>query len=282
MSHPGGRHAAAAPGQALASGGPTPATVWLSRGSPNDLDAGWPLPVVAAIVTSFTDPGGHVLLAWSPPAPITPSTLDRSPTRPHHDEPDRELRDALTTVRDLDRTAQVTPIKPEPDPYPPAASPSWADLINDPQRASDTDPAPRTREWSTPALDRFDGSAAGADLVITSLQPEHTGDRASDRVALAAARLLRTSGILAVLTHSDWSHGQLIDPTGAWVTAAQNADLLYLQHIVVVHAPVRDGEFVIDNPHPRPRTQPTTHHRIHTDLLVFAQPHDHHQAVPLP
>jgi hypothetical protein len=276
-SHPGERHTAAAPGQEPASGGPTPATVWLSKGSPSDLDAGWPLPVVENIVTSFTDPGRHVLLLWSPPAPITPSTLDCGPTRPHHDEPDRELRDALTTVRGLDRTAQAIPLKPEPDPYPPAARPSWADLVGD------TQPVPRTGEWLTPALDRFGSAAAGADLVITSLRPEHSGDRASDRVALAAARLLRTGGIIAVLTHGDWSHGQLIDPTGVVVTAAQNADLLYLQHIVVVHAPVRDDEFMIENPHPRPRTQPTTHHRIHTDLLVFAQPHDHHhQAGALP
>lgn len=245
-SRPGGRYAAAAPGQALASGGPTPATVWLSRGSPSDLDAEWPLPVVVAIVISFTNPDGHVVLLPSPtPIPITPAL-------PECDEPDGELQDALTAVRGLERTAQVI----------------------------HTDPAPRTPGRATPEPNQFGDSAAGTDLVITSLRPEHGGDQASDRIALAAARLLRTGGILTVLTHSDTAQGQLVDPTGAVVAAAQNADLLYLQHIVVVHAPVRDGKFMIDNPHPRPRAQPTTHHRIHTDLLVFAQPHDH-QAVPL-
>jgi len=155
---------------------------------------------------------------------------------------DHELQDALSAVWSLDCTAQVIHTERKPDQC---------------------------------------GGTAGADLVITSLRPEHSGDRASDRVASAAARLLRTGGVLAVLTHSDWSQGQLVDPTGALVTAAQNADLLYLQHIVVVHAAVRGGEFLIDNPHPRPCAQPTTHRRIHTDLLVFAQPHDH-QAIPLP
>jgi hypothetical protein len=68
------------------------------------------------------------------------------------------------------------------------------------------------------------------------------------------------------------------------VAAAQNADLLYLQHIVLVHAPVRDGEFMIE-PETTIRAprhgQTATHYRIHADLLVFAQPHDH-QVVPLP
>lgn len=284
VSRPGKRHA----GQALASGGPTPATVWVRREPPIDLDAGWPTPVVEKIVTSFTDPGGHVvLLPWPTPIPITQALLDRDPTRHHRDEPDRELQDALTAARSLDRTAQVIRIKPEPGTHHPAARPYWADLVGDPQRVGDTEPAPRTGGWSTPAPDRFGGAAAGADLVITSLRPEHSGDRAGDRVALAAARLLRTGGILVVLTHCDWSQGQLVDPTGPVIAAAQNADLLYLQHIVVVHAPVRDGEFVIelegatpdDNPRPRPHAQrhgkTATHRRIHTDLLVFAQPHDH-------
>jgi hypothetical protein len=218
------------------SGGPIPATVWVCGRSPSDLDAGWPPPVVEQIVTSFTDPGGHVLLLpWPTSTPITPAL------------PDHELRDALSTVRSLERIAQVIHTEPEPD--------------------------------------QFGGTAEGADLVITSLSPKHSGDRASDQVAFVAARLLRTGGVLAVLTHSDWSQGQLIDPTGAVVTAAQNADLLYLQHIVLVHAPVRDGEFVIE-PETTTRTQrhrqTATHRKIHTNLLIFAQPHDHHPAVPLP
>jgi hypothetical protein len=121
VSRPGGRN----------SGTPIPATVWVCGRSPSDLDVGWPPPVVENIVTSFTGPGGHVLLLpWSLPMPITPAPFDR------------ELQDALTVVRDLERTAQVIHTEPEPD------------------------------------------RAAEADLVITSLHPEHSGDRASDRVAL--------------------------------------------------------------------------------------------------
>jgi hypothetical protein len=77
----------------------------------------------------------------------------------------------------------------------------------------------------------------------------------------------------------------LIDPTGTVVASAQNADLLYLQHIVALHAPVRGGRFVVeldgpaaeDEPRARHRAAvrglPTPHRRIHSDVLIFAQPH---------
>lgn len=241
--HPeGSRHAAISRPGGCSSDGPTPATVWACGRDP---DAGWPPPVVENIVTSFTNPGGHVvLLPWPIPISITPEVLGR------------ELHGALTTVQGLNRTAQVIRLKPEP--------------------------APRPGRRPIPAPHPSAGAAAGTDLVITSLRPEHSGDQANDQVSLAAARLLRTGGVLAVLTHCDWSRGPLVDPTGAVVTAAQNADLLYLQHIVVVHTPVRDGHFMIGHEtggpggnHAQRHGQSATHHRIHTDLLVFAQPHDH-------
>jgi hypothetical protein len=131
-------------------------------------------------------------------------------------------------------------------------------------------------------------------LVITSLRPEHARHGASDQVTGAAARWLRTGGVLAVLTHCDWSTGELVDPTGPVVAAAQNADLLYLQHIVVVHAPVRDGQLVIDPETPNPDTtedrrpratapgMPAPHRRIHGDLLAFGQPHDHNPPPRVP
>jgi hypothetical protein len=100
-----------------------------------------------------------------------------------------------------------------------------------------------------------------------------------------------------VLTHCDWTSGELTDPTGAVVAAGQNADLLYLQHIVALHTPVRDGEFHFADGHSdgvhgdrdtddgdararhraSVRGLPAPHRRIHSDVLVFAQPHDHRQ-----
>ena len=71
------------------------------------------------------------------------------------------------------------------------------------------------------------------------------------------------------------------------MAAAQNADLLYLQHIIALHTPVRGGRFTtaLDNPadegearsrhHAAGRGLPAPHRRIHSDVLAFAQPHDY-------
>jgi hypothetical protein len=142
-----------------------------------------------------------------------------------------------------------------------------------------------------------------ADVVITSLpmNPDEDADLSADAEALtvagrdliapAAARLLRAGGLLVVLTHSDWSRGWLLDPTGPVVAAAQNADLLYLQHIVALHTPIRDGELLTPPDDDTAAAQyartahraqvrglPAPHRRTASDLLVFAQPADHQRA----
>jgi hypothetical protein len=72
------------------------------------------------------------------------------------------------------------------------------------------------------------------------------------------------------------------------VASAQNADLLYLQHIIALHTPIHGGQLVA---HPHGAEAPThdrahghglpaPHRRISSDVLVFAQPHDH-QPPPL-
>lgn len=105
----------------------------------------------------------------------------------------------------------------------------------------------------------------------TSAAPDHVDEHSVDRIALEAARRLAVGGVLVVLTHCDWTGGVLIDPTGLIVTAAQNADLLYLQHIVAMHHPPGGA------PQPDGTARPAApaHRRIHSDVLVFTQPHDH-------
>ena len=96
-----------------------------------------------------------------------------------------------------------------------------------------------------------------ADLAVVSLD----GTDAYDRLGILAARTLRSGGILAVLTrcrhvrdtpgaHRGVGNGmhdargacgdrtRLMDPTGTVVASAQNADLLYLQHIVIPTHPL--------------------------------------------
>ena len=59
-----------------------------------------------------------------------------------------------------------------------------------------------------------------------------------ERSAAAVAADLAPGGTLAVLTHSHRAGGRLFDPTGAVIAALQDADLLYLQHIVIVEHPL--------------------------------------------
>jgi hypothetical protein len=126
-----------------------------------------------------------------------------------------------------------------------------------------------------------------ADLVITSTPPHQTVAELADQVVLAAARQLRVGGIFVALTHNNSAGGELIDRTGQLVTSAQYADLLYLQHIVALHVPIHSGRFQVDlndceteelrraRHRAAVRGLPTPHMRIHSDVLVFAQPHDH-------
>jgi hypothetical protein len=119
------------------------------------------------------------------------------------------------------------------------------------------------------------------DLLITVMpaRPDVAGH--TDAVARLAARSLRLGGVLVVLTHCHWERGELTDPTGPMVTAAQSADLLYLQHIVAVHLAPSDHRLRAT---PAASGAPTAavgplagapHRRVHGDVLVFAQPHDH-------
>jgi len=73
--------------------------------------------------------------------------------------------------------------------------------------------------------------------------------------------------------HEIWDNltRPLIDPTGPMVAAAQNADLLYLQHIVAVHLPPHHLRLR----HATRAGSAGPHQRVHSDVLVFAQPHDH-------
>ena len=85
-----------------------------------------------------------------------------------------------------------------------------------------------------------------------------------------------------MLTHCDWNGGALADPSGMVVAAGQAADLLYVQHIVVLQVPLRHGRFIALAGAGRADTPPgeahtvRRHRRIHADLYVFAQPQDPH------
>jgi hypothetical protein len=259
-----------------------------------DLDAAWPIPIISKTVSSFSAPGGRVvLLPWPTlePTPgdrprITPVGLDRLIDHAPAAEPDNELADALAVIEGLDRTGRGVRLAADPTLTGLGARPFWADLVGGPDHSPATVPQPPHSGVGNGVLNGTQAVAADTDLIITRLRPEHSGDHTSDLMGLVAARLLRTGGILAVLTHCDWSDGELIDPPGAMVASAQNADLLYLQHIIALHTPVCDGQFSavpdspVDEQKERSRHRaavrglPAPHQRIHSDVLIFAQPHE--------
>jgi hypothetical protein len=278
---------------------PTPATVWTAGPAPIDLDTAWPTPIVEKIVGAFSEPGGRVaLLPWpsAQPTPgdrprLTPAfsdgVLDHAPGA----EPDDDVADALAAVEGLHRTVRVVRVPVDPAATGPGSRPFWADLVDGLDRSPATVSSPSRSDLRGGVLEGAEGAPPDLDLIITSLRPEDGGDHASDLVALVAARLLRVGGILAVITHCDLPAGELIDPTGAVVASAQNADLLYLQHIIALHTPVREGRFTVESlteldgatdevqaraaHRAAVRGLPAPHRRIHSDVLVFAQPHQY-------
>ena len=157
----------------------------------------------------------------------------------------------------------------------------------DPRSTSDAVDAANNLRRRASCGSEVDLNVSGfADLVVTSAPPNQTTAELADEAVLTAARLLRLGGIFVALTHNDTTAGELTDRTGQLVTSAQFADLLYLQHIVALHTPIRDSQFQVDlDDHEAEelgraqhraavRGLPSPHLRIHSDVLVFAQPHD--------
>ncbi len=88
----------------------------------------------------------------------------------------------------------------------------------------------------------------------------------------ACQRALGPGGLLAVVTaaarHPGWP-GQLI-------AQARAGGLVYVQHVIALHAPLRDDR-LLSPPPPQPRAPAaspaeTRHLPVHTDLLLFARP----------
>ncbi|APU15301.1 hypothetical protein [Actinoalloteichus fjordicus] len=247
-----------------------PPTVWSAStthpSAPRDL---WPVGVISQIVTSFSQRGDHVLIITADTT--TTERIDSVETATRTGAGAGAVEAAFDAVTTAGRVAGITVLWNRPLSHESPAPAYWASLVAGPDHPA----AAGERPQSDPIVED-DSVQPRADLIIAAVPPSWTRHRRIDHLALQAARLLRTGGILAVLTHSDVREWQLVDPTGPVVTAGQNADLLYLQHIVALHHTTdepSDSEVVGTAASDVDRPQP--HRRVHSDVLVFAQPHDH-------
>ncbi|MEJ7705063.1 MAG: hypothetical protein WKF47_16055 [Geodermatophilaceae bacterium] len=201
--------------------------------------------VLRQIVAAFSRPGDEVVLTpWPSDTTAAPTAApidDRTPagSAPRdgstHGAADRgaageDLDGALDTVARLHRCPRVVELGSDHPINTPARGPIEF-------RPSDDETGVVSRGGT-------------AELVVTSMPPNPAAARHVDAIALHAARELRFGGILVVLTHCHLDGGELRDPTGPMIAAAQNADLLYLQHIVAVHLPVHDLRVATTNPDP--------------------------------
>ena len=105
------------------------------------------------------------------------------------------------------------------------------------------------------------------------------GQRYLDAMAevyTACATVLRPGGLLVTVTRNPRPQGRLFDLAAATIRLAQQAGLVYLQHVIALHAAIRDGRLVA-RPSLRQRTNTRNarargvpaHLPVHDDVLVF-------------
>ena len=120
---------------------------------------------------------------------------------------------------------------------------------------------------------RLSSDVGPAGLVVALAGPVSAGarpprQRFSPRLMRSWAHRLRPGGVLVVLRPSEvGTRGRRCAPGhGSIIAAAQDAELLYLQHIVLVHVPTTDTGVA----HPDLTRRPhTPFWPVHTDALVF-------------
>jgi tRNA G10 N-methylase Trm11 len=130
---------------------------------------------------------------------------------------------------------------------------------------------------------RQGGSSRVAGTRYYSTDPANLGHARGQRyldamaeVYGACAQVLRPGGLLVTVTRSPRPQGRLFDLAAATVRLAQQAGLIYLQHVIALHAAIRDSRLVapsslrqrINTRNARARGLPV-HLQVHDDVLVF-------------
>jgi hypothetical protein len=264
---------------------PRPASVWpCAAGSHHegtDMSGGWLLTTVLQIVTTYTRHDDHVLLL-SASAPLhTPAQRPPAPDREQH---------AGGIVAGVDEAAwAVVRLGRRVHTLPAARTDTDTDTLTPIIEPISTDGSEPTRRHAKSGCPRTAKARAGQhtslragterdhsgryQLIITVVEPRAV----RPAPARGWADLLHPRGVLAVITHSDTSAGRLIDPTGAVVRAAHHAGLAYLDHIALLHNPLRRHAPDTTDPTGSPPPLPLGHRRraapavrVHSDFLIFS------------
>lgn len=244
-----------------------PASVW-APDSPVDPDAAWPEPILTRIVTTLSAPGQAVTLLTDRPASEDPPGLAYG-TAAAAVVPPGTLAAARELIEAHDRRARIAHCQPGSGDD--TAEPFWARFVQPahPAYPGPSDLARGDGHDAQPVPERLHAvrhnPTEPAPLVVAAVDP--TG--AADQFGFAAAELLRDGGTLAVITHCDRQQGRLRDPSGSIVASAQNADLIYLQHIVALHHPIAAGHLICTRR--RETGGVSRHRRVHSDVYLFGR-----------
>jgi hypothetical protein len=244
--------------------------------------AGWLGRTIVTLVTTYTRPGERVLLL-TPPAPTRP--LPRTADRPGDHHPYAGLTEAVWTATRLGRSVDTATAAPIPD------SPS--DGTNSTRRqGAESVSGPRLHRLDPPLPtdpDRDPASSAGRpessprgefDLIITAVDP-----RATDWLGHTDwASELTSSGLAAVVTHSDVHAERLRDPLPRVTSTLGNRGLRCIDRIVVLSAPISShdagstrgaADMIAERAHSRTSTaatlDPPPLRRAHHDLALFGR-----------
>jgi hypothetical protein len=202
--------------------------------------AGWLGRTIITLVTTYTRPGDRVLL-------LAPPASTRVPSWPsggaRGEDPYTGLTEAVWTVARLGRSADTATATPTPDHVCDRTDPTVGDGGESgsrprPCRCGLRPPAdPDAETGSCP--DSATCSPRGRfDLIISAVNP-HDTDWLTDADWDTS---LTPTGLAAVLTHSGFRRGRLLDPHRAIMDTFHHRQLGCLDHIAVLDAPPADRE----------------------------------------
>jgi hypothetical protein len=132
---------------------------------------------------------------------------------------------------------------------------------------------PGWKSWWPPAVERTHSS------VSETPGEDDAAERAMAAIYSGCFKDLRPGGVLVVISTDFQRDGELVDVAGTAVSHGRRAGFSYLQHVIALRAPIRDGS--LDAPVVANRTvstggtgrpQSPAHQVVHDDLTVLRKP----------